>query len=181
MTGHPFVQGLSMPIHGLDHVLVTFSVGVIAAQMGGTALWALPCAFSLFLLLGGALNVCGVPVPLPEETVFASLIVMGGLLAVRWRVSFTLVLGIVGLAAAFHGNALIGNAPHNSWFFPFAIGCLIAAFAVQAAGIASGWLINKFAKGQLFRYAGWATIAMAAIIYAFPAVNGAVIRFFNNA
>ena len=64
MTGHPFVQGLSMPIHGLDHMIVTFAVGLIAVQMGGAALWVLPCAFSLLLLLGGTLNVCGVSVPL---------------------------------------------------------------------------------------------------------------------
>jgi hypothetical protein len=35
MKGKPFIQGLSMPVHGLDHVLVTFAVGLIAVQIGG--------------------------------------------------------------------------------------------------------------------------------------------------
>jgi hypothetical protein len=30
MKGKPFIQGLSMPVHGLDHMLVTFAVGLIA-------------------------------------------------------------------------------------------------------------------------------------------------------
>ena len=53
MKGKPFIQGLSMPVHGLDHMLVTFAVGLIAVQIGGYALWAVPAAFSLLLLLGG--------------------------------------------------------------------------------------------------------------------------------
>jgi hydrogenase/urease accessory protein HupE len=27
MKDEPFIQGLSMPIHGLDHMLITFAVG----------------------------------------------------------------------------------------------------------------------------------------------------------
>jgi len=176
MTGHPFVQGLSMPIHGLDHMLVTFAVGLIAVQMGGAALWVLPCAFSLLLLLGGTLNVCGVSVPLAEQAIFASMIVVGGLLSFRRRKSLLVTLAIVGAAATFHGNVLIGEAPHNSWFFFFALGCLIAAFALQAAGMWTGWLIHKFAQERVFRYAGWATVGIAALIYSFPAVNTVLIH-----
>ena len=53
MTAEPFLQGISMPIHGLDHMLVTIAVGLIAAQLGGNALWAIPGIFSVFVLLGG--------------------------------------------------------------------------------------------------------------------------------
>jgi urease accessory protein len=176
MTGHPFVQGLSMPIHGLDHMLVTFVVGLIAAQMGGAALWVLPCAFSLLLLLGGTLNVCGVSLPIAEQAISASMIVVGGLLSFHGRKSLLVTLAIVGAAATFHGNVLIGEAPHDSWFFFFALGCLIAAFALQAAGMWTGWLISKFAQKQVFRYAGWATVGIAALIYAFPGLNTVVIH-----
>ena len=60
MTGEPFLQGISMPIHGLDHMLVTIAVGLIAAQLGGKALWAIPGIFSVSVLLGGILNIMGV-------------------------------------------------------------------------------------------------------------------------
>jgi hypothetical protein len=67
MKGKPFIQGLSMPVHGLDHMLVTFAVGLIAVQIGGYALWAVPVAFSLLLLLGGVMNVSGIAVPFAEQ------------------------------------------------------------------------------------------------------------------
>jgi hydrogenase/urease accessory protein HupE len=62
MTAKPFLQGISMPIHGLDHMLVTVAVGLIAAQLGGKALWAIPGIFTVSVILGGILNIMGVPV-----------------------------------------------------------------------------------------------------------------------
>src|SRR5215831_3763771 len=169
MTDRPFVQGLSMPLHGLDHMLVAFAVGIIAAQIGGATLWILPCAFSVFLLLGGTLNVCGVSVPLAEQVILASMIAVSVLLAFRWKVSLLVVLAIVGFVATVHGNTLISGAPHNSWFFPFTIGCLISALGLQAAGVATGSLIKRSSEKLAgFRYAGWAMMAIAAAIYAFP-------------
>src|SRR5438067_8162899 len=35
MRNRPFVQGLSMPVHGLDHMLVAISIGLLATQLGG--------------------------------------------------------------------------------------------------------------------------------------------------
>src|SRR5207302_6168989 len=72
MRDRPFVQGLSMPIHGLDHLLVTLGVGLLAAQLGGRARWAAPLSFAALLLAGGVLNVCGVAVPFVEQGILAS-------------------------------------------------------------------------------------------------------------
>src|ERR1700732_1027321 len=44
MKDKPFIQGLSMPVHGLDHLLVTFAVGLIAVQIGGYALLGISAA-----------------------------------------------------------------------------------------------------------------------------------------
>ena len=123
MTGHPFVQGLSMPIHGLDHMLVTFAVGLIAVQMGGAALWVLPCAFSLLLLLGGTLNVCGVSVPLAEQAIFASMIVVGGLLSFRRRKSLLVTLAIVGAAATFHVYSRLDVGRNRALALLFSFNC----------------------------------------------------------
>lgn len=176
MTGRPFVQGVSMPLHGLDHMLVTIVVGMIAAQMGGRAIWALPCGFGVLLLLGGSLNVAGVPVPLSEQVLFGSIIVVGGLLASPWRAPLWLVVGVIALVGAFQGNVLIGEGPRSSWFFLFAPGCLLAALALQAVGIAIGLLLERFGEKPAYRYAGWATLALAAVLYLFPAINAVVIH-----
>ncbi|NBV87411.1 MAG: urease accessory protein, partial [Verrucomicrobia bacterium] len=39
MSGKPFLQGVSMPVHGLDHLLSAFAVGLVAAQSGGRLRW----------------------------------------------------------------------------------------------------------------------------------------------
>ena len=98
MKGKPFIQGLSMPVHGLDHMLVTFAVGLIAVQIGGYALWAVPAAFSLLLLLGGVMNVSGVAIPFAEHAIFASIIVLGGLLAYRRELPLLVGLAVVGFS-----------------------------------------------------------------------------------
>src|SRR6266436_9634630 len=121
MKGKPFIQGLSMPVHGLDHLLVTFAVGLVAVQIGGYALWAIPAAFSLLLLLGGVMNVSGVAVPFADHAIFASIIVLGGLLAYRKRLPLFVGLASVAFFALFHGVALVGEGPRNGWFFVFAI------------------------------------------------------------
>src|SRR5258708_36626145 len=70
MKGKPFVQGLSMPVHGLDHMLVTFAVGLIAVQIGGYALWGVPGGFSFLLFLWGGRKRYGHPRALSRAGVF---------------------------------------------------------------------------------------------------------------
>src|SRR4029077_16977123 len=179
MKGKPFIQGLSMPVHGLDHMLVTFAVGLIAVQIGGYALWAVPAAFSLLLLLGGVMNVSGIAVPFAEHAIFASIIVLGGLLAYRKRLPLFVGLASVAFFALFHGVALVGEGPRNGWFFVFAIGCLIAAWAVLGCGMAVGLLLKRLNQTQAIRFAGWAMIVMGVIIAFFPSLHHVIIHFFG--
>jgi urease accessory protein len=177
MKDKPFIQGLSMPVHGLDHMMVTIAVGLLAVQIGGYALWAVPAAFSLLLLLGGVMNISGLAVPFVEHTIFASIIVLGGLLAYRKRLPLLLGLALVAFFALFHGVALVGEGPHNSWFFVFAAGCLIAAWAVLGSGMVVGLFLRRLNRTQAIRYAGWAMIAVAGLIAFFPSVNDVIIHF----
>jgi urease accessory protein len=177
MKGKPFVQGLSMPIHGLDHMLVTIAVGMMAVQIGGSALWAVPAAFSLLLLLGGVMNVSGFAVPFVEHAIFASIIVIGALLTYRKRLPLFRGLVFVAFFALFHGVALVGEGPHNGWFLVFAAGCLIASWAVIGSGMAVGLVLKRLNRVQVIRYAGWAMIAMAVVIALFPSVNDMIIHF----
>ena len=166
-----------MPVHGLDHMLVTFAVGLLAVQIGGYALWAVPAAFSLLLLLGGIMNVSGIAVPFAEHAILASIIVLGGLLAYRKQLPLLVGLAVVAFFAMFHGIALVGEGPHNAWFFVFAAGCLIAACAVLGSGMMVGLLLKKLNQVQAIRYAGWAMISAAALIAVLPGLNDVIIHF----
>ena len=176
MKDKPFIQGLSMPVHGLDHLLVTFAVGLIAVQIGGYALWTVPAAFSFLLLLGGIMNVSGIAVPFAEHAIFASIIVLGGLLAYRKQLPLLVGLAVVAFFAMFHGIALVGEGPHNAWFFVFAAGCLIAACAVLGSGMTVGVLLKRLNQAQAIRHAGWAMIGAAALIAIFPGLNDVIIH-----
>jgi urease accessory protein len=177
MKGKPFLQGLSMPVHGLDHLMVTFAVGLIAVQIGGYAVWAIPAAFSILLLLGGVMNVSGIPIPFAEHAIFASVIVLGGLVAYQKRLPLLVGLAVVAFFAMFHGVALVGEGPHNGWFLVFAPGCLIAAWTVLGSGMAVGLLFKRLNWTQAIRSAGWAMIGAAALIAMFPSLNDVIIHF----
>jgi urease accessory protein len=172
----PFIQGLSMPVHGLDHMLVTFAVGLIAVQIGRSALWAVPTAFSLLLLLGGVVNVSGIGVPFVEHAIFASLIVLGGLLAGCKQLPLLLGLAVVAFFAMFHGVALAADGPPKAWFFVFATGCLIAAWVLVGSGMLVGFFLKKLNQTQALRYAGWGMIVAAALIAIFPGLNDVVMH-----
>jgi urease accessory protein len=177
MQGRPFIQGLSMPIHGLDHLLVTLGVGLLAVQIGGRALWAVPGSFAALLLAGGVMNVCGASVPFVEQGILASVILLGAMLALKPQWPLAAGLAIVAMFAMLHGSVLIGEAPHNAWFPLFTAGCLLTAFAVLGCGMLAGFVLQKISLSTaLIRYAGAAIIAMGGVIFLFPKVNDVIIH-----
>ncbi|MGA7903947.1 MAG: HupE/UreJ family protein [Terrimicrobiaceae bacterium] len=180
MTGEPFLQGISMPIHGLDHMLVTIAVGLIAAQLGGKALWAIPGIFTVSVLLGGILNIMSVPVPLAEYGILASIAVFGGLLAWGSRLSILLTLGVTVLFAFCHGSALIANDSSVQNMTIFVAGCLFSALLLQGGGIALGLLLQRGLRLRVYRYAGLAMLVAASVISLFPSVNGFVINLIEK-
>jgi len=178
MHDRPFVQGLSMPIHGLDHLLVAFAVGLVAARIGGAATVAVPAIFGAFVAIGGLLNVRGIAVPFLEPAILASTLLLGALLVARRAISTTTALAIVGALAVVQGSALVPApaapvaAVTIGWF---TLGCLVSAYAVMGAGIAAGTMLRG-QRAVMLRYAG-ATIALAGVIaYLVPAANGIVIH-----
>jgi urease accessory protein len=180
MTGKPFLQGISMPIHGLDHMLVTIAVGLIAAQLGGKALWAIPGIFSVSVLLGGILNIMGVPIPLAEYGILASIAVFGGLLAWGSRLSILLTLCVIAVFASCHGSALIVSDGNLRNMPLFIAGCLFSALLLQGVGMAAGILLQHVLKLRVYRYAGFAMLSAAVIISLFPRVNNVVINLIEK-
>jgi len=179
MHDRPFVQGLSMPIHGLDHLLVAFAVGLVAARIGGVATLAVPAIFGVFVWIGGLLNVNGIAVPLLEPAILASTLLLGALLVARRAISTSVALVTVGALAVIQGSALVPAseaAVAASTLAWFTLGCLASAFAVMGFGIVTGLMLRHADRSVALRYAG-ATIAVAGVIaYLVPAANGIVIH-----
>jgi urease accessory protein len=178
MKNQPFVQGLSMPVHSVDHMLVPLGVGLVAVQLGGAALLGIPSLFGLLMWIGALLNSHGVAVPLLEQGMLASMLVLGAILARRHRVSFFGALIAVSISAAIQGYALLGSTPPASvnWLVRFSAGCVISAVALLGSGMGFGLLLQRLRSGEALRYAGGAIITTGVVLYLFPSANDAVLR-----
>lgn len=140
------VHGFSHPISGLDHILAMVMVGVLAFQLGGRAIWAVPATFVLVMALGGALGIAGVNVPFVETGIALSVIVLGAVVALNIRASTAVAMGIVGLFAIFHGHAHGAEMPENAGGAAYAAGFMIATALLHAVGLGVGSLIARFGE-----------------------------------
>ena len=186
MHDAPFLQGLSMPIHGLDHLLVAFAVGLVAARIGGAAVVAMPAVFALFVTIGGLLNVRGIAVPFVEPAILASSLVLGAVLVARRALPPVGATLLVGVLAIFQGSALVSEpagVPLSvvAWF---TAGCLTSALAVIGLGVAAGFAAQRTlrqAQGEreqpvALRFAGATIAALGVVAYLIPAANGFIIH-----
>jgi urease accessory protein len=135
---HGFTQGFLHPVGGLDHVLAMVTVGLLAATLGGRALWLLPASFVAVMALGGALGSAGVNVPFVETGIALSVVIFG--LAVAFRTPLPVLAGmaLVGFFAIFHGWAHGAEMPTNASGLAYAGGFLLATALVHGVGIAVG-------------------------------------------
>lgn len=130
--------GLVHPLTGLDHLLAMLAVGLLASLMRGRALWLVPAAFVVMMVLGGALAMAGAAVLQVEFGIALSVVVIGGLVALGRRLPLALAMGTVGLFAVFHGAAHGMEMPAAVSALGYGAGITLATLALHAAGIAAG-------------------------------------------
>ena len=162
-TGHGsvsgFASGFSHPIGGADHILAMVAVGLWAAQNGGRALWAVPLSFVLMMVAGAAMGVGGIQVPLIEEGILASVLVLGAMIAFGVKMPVVFGSAIVGLFAVFHGAAHGAEMPLSVGGGEYALGFALATAMLHAGGIAIGILMNRLSETKGSKVAGGAIAA----------------------
>ena len=176
MEGHPLIQGLSMPLHGLDHMLMAIAVGIIAIQLGGRAVWMAPLGFSVVLLTGGLLNLNGISVPLLELMIVVSLLLAGAQLGLENRWPAGVIVALFSLLGVFHGQALIqpllAEAPLADLLL-FIGGCIFSALLLVFSGVGIGFLIKgNVREKNLFPLAGACLAVSTLVIVLVPQANG---------
>jgi len=149
-----FAAGFGHPIGGPDHLLAMVAVGLWAAQMGGRAVWVVPGAFVTLMIVGGALGLVGVPMPLVQLGIIASLLVLGGLIATARGLPLIWSAVLVGAFALFHGHAHGSEIPAatSAWFYT--AGFALATTCLHGLGIAVGALMRRLAWAVATRLAG---------------------------
>lgn len=160
-----FIHGFSHPIGGADHLLAMLAIGLWASQIGGRALWAVPCTFVAVMILGGVFGFSGVTVPFIEEGILISVLIFGVLIAGAFKLPLVYSVLIVGFFAIFHGHAHGAEMPVAIAAPLYIVGFAFATAILHLAGISLGVLLQKTNLPTVNRFAGGA-IALSGIYLA---------------
>jgi urease accessory protein len=137
--------GFGHPIGGLDHVLAMVAVGILAAQLGSRAIWLVPAAFVAAMAAGGLLGVAGAALPFVEQGIAGSVVILGFVIALGWRMPTTAAMAMAGALAIFHGYAHVAEMPVDASGLAYGAGFALATALLHAAGVGFGVGARKIA------------------------------------
>lgn len=160
-----FLAGALHPVSGADHLLAMIAAGLWAAQTGGRAVWAMPATFVGVMVLGGMTGAAGLPFPVVEPMILASIILLGAVVALAARLPLSLALPMLALFGAAHGWAH-GVAAPSAGLPAYAAGFAATTAALHGAGLGLGLALQRLAGLRLTRVAG-GVAAMAGLALAF--------------
>jgi urease accessory protein len=130
---HGLEGGLLHPFTGVDHLLAMVAIGMVAAQMKGRAVWAMPAAFVAALAVGGLMGLAELTFGPVEMVVALSVMVLGAMVALRKQLPAVLGLAMAAGFGLFHGFAHgleAGVAPGS-----FLMGMVLASATLHFAGV----------------------------------------------
>ncbi len=168
-TGHgttsAFTAGFAHPLGGFDHLLAMVAVGLWAGLAGGRALWLWPASFVGAMVIGGTIGMVGVPMPLVEQGIVGSVIVIGLAAALAFSPNLVMGAAIAALAGLFHGHAHGTEVPADASGLAYAAGFALATALLHAVGIATTVIAARFTLPIAARAAGGLT-AVAGVVLA---------------
>lgn len=163
-------SGFAHTLTGADHMLAMVAVGLVAARLGGRAVWLLPLAFVATMVAGAATAMAGVDVPFTETGIVGSVLVFGAMLASRAAMPLAATTAATALFAFLHGVAhgVEGPAASN---VGYVAGFIAATAGLHAAGILAGGSLIRIGKrvGEAALRVAGALIIGAGIGLAFAA------------
>ena len=159
-----FMAGFGHPFGGLDHVAVMIAVGLWAAIKGGRALWVWPAAFVGVMLIGGALGMTQVSLPLVEPAILASVVALGLLVALAVDLPVWLGAAIIGAFALFHGHAHGAEVAENIGGFEYMAGLALATATLHLTGIGAALGLTARGWRPLVRAAGAACAVLGVAL-----------------
>ena len=160
-----FASGFKHPWSGLDHLLAMVAVGLWAGLNGGRALWAWPVAFVGVMVAGGALGIAGIPVPMVEPGILASVIVLGLLVLTAARLLVALGAALVAVFALLHGHAHGAELPAQASAATYAAGFALATALLHGLGLGVAYAGRSDGGRLIVRSAG-ALVVVAGVALA---------------
>ena len=154
------VEGFLHPLAGADHIVAMIAVGLWAAYLGASAMWALPAVFPIVMAIGGVAAIAGLPLPAIELGIASSALALGLMIAFAVRATPEAAAALVAAFAVFHGYAHGQELPEGATALSYALGFVAATIMLHLTGVALGVLTRSAWSGVALRAAGGA-IAIA--------------------
>ena len=138
------LAGFAHPFSGIDHLLAMTAVGLIAVQLGGRALWAVPTTFVAVMALGGIFGAAGLSLPFTEIAIALSVLVFGLVILSGMTLPALAAMALVGVFAFFHGYAHGTEMPVDSSGMLYGGGFMVATALLHGFGITLGLAVRRF-------------------------------------
>jgi urease accessory protein len=163
-AGGGFLTGFLHPIMGFDHLIAMVAVGLWGAFLGDRALWILPIVFPSIMAVGAALGIMGLGIPLVEFVIALSGVVLGALIALRFKAPLAIAMVLVGIFALFHGYAHGTEMPGQISAFTYGAGFVIGTGLLHLAGIGIGFA-TRLPRGELMVRGCGGVISVIGLTY----------------
>lgn len=167
VQGGGLIDGLMHPVFGPDHLLAMVAVGILSVQIGGKAIWTVPAAFLVFMLLGGIWGIYNMPFPAVETGIAASVAVLGLAIALARKFPVLLAMTFVGIFGLFHGYAHGMEMPLVAEPVLYATGFIIATAGLHISGVLIGFVSHSIPRGDVVLRILGAVIAAIGFYFLF--------------
>jgi urease accessory protein len=139
--GASLISGFTHPLGGVDHIIAMVAVGLLAARLGGRALWLVPASFVATMAVAGLAASAGLGLPYVETGIAVSVLVLGAIVALGVAMPLAVAMGLVAFFAVFHGYAHGIEMPETVSGLAYGTGFVTATALLHGIGIGLGLTI----------------------------------------
>ncbi len=143
-----FINGLTHPVFGLDHLLAMLSVGIVSALYGRFWVWIIPAIFVGLMVIGGIVGALGIGAPHVELGIALSVVVLGAAICLannaqyqRWLISSSVVFVVI--FGFFHGHAHGEEMPGAASPIFYTLGFVLTTCLIHLLGVFIGHWSTK--------------------------------------
>jgi urease accessory protein len=145
--GAGLVSGFLHPLGGVDHIIAMVAVGLLAARLGGQALWLVPVSFVATMAVAGLAGMAGMGLPYVETGIALSVVALGIIAVFGVAMPVAAAMGLVAFFAVFHGYAHGAEMPETASGLAYGVGFVVATALLHGVGIGLGLMIGHFGRG----------------------------------
>jgi len=140
-------NGLLHPLTGADHILAMVAVGAWSAQMGGKAIYLVPCSFLAMMFLGGITGIEMIAIGKIDWMIALSVILLGLAIYLNKKISLLIASLAVGTFGFCHGYAHGTEIPHAFNAGEYITGFTITTFGLHVIGAVGTLLLLEEKSG----------------------------------